>query len=52
MVKNSFNFVTTQFTVFNHTETEYEIYSASLEPRQNTKDKIAESYKFLAMGYR
>lgn len=32
IVKNSFNFVTTQFTVFNHTETEYEIYSASLEP--------------------
>ena len=32
IVKNSFNFVMAQFTVFNHVETEYEIYSASLEP--------------------
>jgi hypothetical protein len=33
IVKNSFNFVMAQFTVFNHVETEYEIYSASLEPK-------------------
>jgi hypothetical protein len=32
IVKNSFNFVTTQFTVFNHTQTLYEVIFASLEP--------------------
>jgi hypothetical protein len=35
IVKNSFNLVTTHFTVFNHMQTLYEVMFASLEPYNN-----------------